>query len=102
MALLCFRRGAGTVDQQQIPRFARNDKKSPPLHALLYLAAGSLQEVGGAYDSEGDSDYEREVAAGGIVDYRRVGEMIFGATGYYFGAAGGEDVLDPLAVGAVG
>ncbi len=48
----------------------------------LSLGAGNLQEVRGAQDSEGDSDYEGKAAAGGVVDHSRSGEMIFGAAGF--------------------
>lgn len=62
----------------------------------------NLQEVSGADDPEDDTDYERETLAARIVDYRWGGEMIFFASGFEFCAAGGQDILDPLAVGAVG
>ena len=40
--------------------------------------------------------------AGGVVDYGGGGEMIFCVARFEFGAAGGQDVLDPVAVWSVG
>ena len=56
--------GRDADDEQQIPHFVRNDKNS----RLLHSTAGNLQEVGGADDTEGNSDYEGEAVAGGIMD----------------------------------
>jgi hypothetical protein len=67
---------------QQIPALLGMTKKSPPSHALLYSAAGDLEEVGGADESQDGSDYEGEAVAGGVVDYGGGREMMFCAAGF--------------------
>jgi hypothetical protein len=60
-----------------------------------------LEKVGSADDSENEADGQREAVASRVVDQSGGGKAIFCAAGFELGAASGQDILNPLALGAV-
>jgi hypothetical protein len=61
-----------------------------------------LHEVIRAYDSKDQAHWNRELLAGGIVDDGRIGQAVMTAAGLKLASGGGYDILDPLALAAVG
>jgi hypothetical protein len=69
---------------------------------LFGLSILQLHEVICAHYHKDHTHGKRELFAGGIVDDGRMGQVVMTAAGLELASAGGQDILDPLALAAVG